>query len=75
MIIFFFRTQHFPADKAIHNLQFLITNNKYSNQGYVIKTINHWYTGIYQESDNRCEIYHDFDLNCLAPEILGNILL
>ena len=31
----------FAADNAIHNLQFLITKNTYSNQVYVIKPSNH----------------------------------
>ena len=31
-----FRTKSFAADKVIHNLQFLIINNKYSNQVYLI---------------------------------------
>ena len=34
--LYYFQTQHFSADKTIHNLQFLITINKYSNQVYLI---------------------------------------
>ena len=65
----------FAADKAIHNLQFLITKNKYSNQVYVIKPIYHWKTGIYQGSADCCEGDHDSDLNRLDSAILGNKLL
>ena len=36
-----FEHNFFAADKAIHNLQLFITNNKYSNQLSVIKPINH----------------------------------
>ena len=36
-ICFIFKHKTFAADKEIHNLQFLITNNKYSNKVYFIK--------------------------------------
>ena len=36
-ICFIFEHKMFVAEKAIHNIQFLITNNKYSNQVYIIK--------------------------------------
>ena len=42
---FIFEHNIFAADKEIHNLQFLIANNKYSNQVYVIKPSDHWNTG------------------------------
>ena len=36
-----FEHNFISADKAIHNLQFLITKNKYINQVSVIKSTNH----------------------------------
>ena len=65
----------FAADKSIHNLLFLIIYNKYRNQFPFIKPTDHWKTGLYQESDNRCEGDCDSDLNSLASVILGNTLL
>ena len=43
-----FEPNCFVAEKATHNLQFLIINNRYRNQVFVIKQSNHWKTGIYQ---------------------------
>ena len=65
----------FAADKAIHNLQFLINNNKYSNQVYVIKTSYHLKTGLYQGSDDFCEEDCYSDLSRLSSAILGNKML
>ena len=61
-----FEHKLFAVDKSIHNLQFLITNNKYSNQVYVIKQSNNWKTWIYQGSDDSCEVDCDSDLKRLA---------
>ena len=65
----------FAADKAIHTLQFLIINNKYSNQDYVIKPSNQWKMVIYQGLDDHCEGDHDSDLYRLDSAISGNTLL
>ena len=76
-ICLFFSSEHkiFAAEKAIHNLQFLIINNKYSNQVYVIKPSDHWKTGFRQGSSECCEGDRDYDLNRLDSEISGNPLL
>ena len=73
--VLFLNTNIFGSDKEIHNLQFLINNNKYSNQAQVIKTNDHWRTGIYKGSANRCEGDCDSDLNFMDSAILGNTLL
>ena len=65
----------FAVDKEIHNLQFLIINNNYSNQVSIIRRSYQWKKGIYQGLDNDCEGYHDSDLICLSLVILGNTLL
>ena len=67
-----FEQNLFASDKAIHNLRFLIINNKYSNRVSVIKPSDHWKTGLYQGSADHCEGYRDSDINSLASEILGN---
>ena len=73
--VLFFKHNIFTAEKEIHNLQFFITNNKYSKRVYIIKTRDHWKTGIYHGSSNSCEGYRESDLNRMASEILGNTLL
>ena len=73
--LFYFKHNIFAADKAIHNFQYLITNNKDSNQVYVIKPINHRKKGLYQVSAGFCEVDLDSDLICLASEISGNPIL
>ena len=72
---FIFENNIFSADKAIRNLQLLITNNKYINHVYVIKPSNYWNKGLYQGSDDFCEGDCDSDLNFLASAISGNTLL
>ena len=72
--LIYFWTPHFSADKAIHNFQYLITNNKYSNQVYFIKPSDHQNTGLYQESADRCEGYRDSDIIRLASAISMNPL-
>ena len=72
---FIFEHKLFAVDKAIHNYQYLITNNKYSNQIYVIKPSNHQKTGLYQGSSDRCEGDRDCDLIRLASEISVSPLL
>ena len=72
---FIFEHNIFVADKEIHNFQFLITNNKYSDQVYVIRPSDHQKTGPYQGSADRCEGDCDSGLNCLASAILGSTLL
>ena len=74
-ICFISKHSIFAADEAIHNLQFLITNNKYINQVYVIKPSNHWKTGLYQGSADCCEGDSESDWSRLASAILGNTLL
>ena len=73
--LFYFQTQKICSRSRNHNLQFLITNNKYNNQVYVIKPIYHLKTGLYQGSANCCEWDRESDLNSLASEISGNTLL
>ena len=60
----FSNTSFFAASKAIHNLRYLITNNKYRKQVYVIKPSNHQKTGLYKGSANHCERYRDFTAEC-----------
>ena len=67
-IFFIFEHNIFAADKAIHNFQYLITNNKYSNQVYVIKPSDYQNTGIYQGSADRCEGYRESDLILLIQQ-------
>ena len=43
-----FEPNCFASDNAIHKLQLLIINTKYSNQVLVIKHSNHWRLGLYQ---------------------------
>ena len=74
-ICFIFKDIIFAADRAIHNFQYLITNNKYSNQVYAIKPINQQKTGIYQGSADSCKGDRDSDLIFLASEISVNPLL
>ena len=71
-ICFIFEHNIFTVDKAIHNVQFLITNNKYSNQVYMIKPSEHWNTGIYKGSADCCAGDRDYDLNCHV-QIYGNL--
>ena len=66
--LFYFLTEHFTADKAIHNFQYLKTHNKYRNQVYVIKPSYHQKTGLYQGSFNHCEVDRNSDLNCLLKK-------
>ena len=74
-ICFIFEHNIIAEDKSIHNLQFLITNIKYSNQFYVIKPSKHLNTGLYHGSAYRCEGDLESDLNRLFAAILGNTLL
>ena len=72
---FYFKHSIFATDKATHKFKFLITNNKYSNQVYVIKKSDHWKTRLYQGSADHREGDCDSDLNCLASAISSNPLL
>ena len=71
----FFEHNIFAADKEIYNLQFLITNNKYSNKFNIIKPRENWNMGLHQGSANRFEGDCNSDLKCLDSAILGNVLL
>ena len=64
-IFLFFEHSIFSADKTIHNFKIMITNNKYSNKGYVIKIINHCKTGLYQGSAGCCDRDRDSDINIM----------
>ena len=70
-----FENIFFAADKGIHNIWLLIIKNKYSYQVSVIKPSDHWNTGLYQGSDDRCEGDRNYDLNRLASAISGNTIL
>ena len=52
----------FAVDKAIHNFHYVVTNNNYSKQVYVIKLSDHWNTGLLQVSANICEGDRNSDL-------------
>ena len=75
LFICFIFKHNFAGRKKQSNLQLLITNNKYSNQVYVIKPINQWNIGLYQVSADHCEVDRDSKLNHLASAISGNPLL
>ena len=66
-----FERNLFAANKEIHNLRFLIINNKCRNQVPVIKNCDHWYTEHYQVLDDHCEGDLDLVVNNLAS---GNIM-
>ena len=74
-ICIIFEHKCLAADKEVHNLQFLITRNKYSNQVYVIKPSDHWKMRLYQGSAKCCEGDPHSDFNRLASAILVNTLL
>ena len=67
-ICFIFQHNIFTEDKSIHNIQYLTTHNKYSNQVYVIKPSDHQKTRIYQGSADFFEDYCNSDLICLLQK-------
>ena len=66
--LFYFLTQHFHSRQINPSFSIFDTQNKYSNQVYVIKPSDYQKTELYQGSADHCAGDRNYDLICLLQQ-------